>query len=203
MTQQTNLAELGSAAAGVAHDINNQLTLILNYLETRDIAGARAATARCSALTSSLLSWCRGETLHLQPIDLNDFLLDFADNLHLPDAVHLTLETTDTATRINADPLALTRILTNLISNACDAMHNEGAIVIRAAARTIEVADSGPGIPPAAARHIFDPFYTTKGAHGTGLGLAIVREIMSRHGGHVSIRHEPNHGAIFVLRFRV
>jgi signal transduction histidine kinase len=203
---QNNMAELGSAAAGIAHDINNQLTLILNYLETRDIPAARTAAGRCSALTSSLLSWCRGESIHIRSLDPAAFLLDFVDSLHVPDHVRLSFEAEPNRTRIKADPLALTRVLTNLVSNACDAMDHDGEIVIRSIGATIEVSDSGPGIPAAVARRIFDPFYTTKGAQGTGLGLAIVREIMRQHGGHVGLLSEPGEdtkrGATFVLRFR-
>jgi signal transduction histidine kinase len=199
---ENSLAQLGSAAAGIAHDINNQLTLILNYLEISNIEGARTAAGRCSALTGSLLSFCRGESMQPRPIDVRAFLLDFVDSSYLPDTVSLTLELLEPVPQINADPLALTRILSNLISNACDAMHNAGAIAIRAYDRTIEVADSGPGIAPIHAKQIFDPFFTTKGTKGTGLGLAIVRELMRAQGGNVFLRTEPNRGAIFSLRFR-
>jgi signal transduction histidine kinase len=202
MTEEKTLAELGSVAAGIAHDLNNQLILILNYLDVSDVAGARAAADRCSALTGSLLSWCRGETLLASPLNLNSFLLDFADSLHLPDGIILTLDCPETSPEIKADPLALNRILTNLVSNACHAMNNNGTIVIRALDATIEVTDAGPGIAPADAKHIFEPFFSTKGMGGTGLGLAIVRELMIRHGGSVIFRNESRKGATFVLRFR-
>jgi signal transduction histidine kinase len=198
-----HLAELGSAAAGIAHDINNQLTLILNYLEISNVEGARAAAGRCSALTAGLLSRCRGgEMICPQALDTRAFLVDFADSLNLPDTVSLTLDTTAAFPAIKADPLALTRVLTNLIANACDAMRNAGSIAIRVVDRTLEITDSGPGIPPALAKRIFEPFFTTKGAKGTGLGLAIVREIMREHGGSVTLRNEPQRGATFSLRFR-
>jgi signal transduction histidine kinase len=202
MEYENSLAQLGSAAAGIAHDINNQLTLILNHLEFKNVEGARAAAGRCSALTSSLLSWCRGETMRLQNMDTRAFLVDFADSLHLPDTISLTLESTASLSEIKADPLALTRVLTNLIANACDAMQNAGAISIRAFDRTIEITDSGPGIAPALMKRVFEPFFSTKGTNGTGLGLAIVREIMRQHGGNVVVRNEPGRGATFTLRFR-
>jgi signal transduction histidine kinase len=202
MTNEQSMEELGSAAAGIAHDLNNQLTLILNYLDISNVEGARAAASRCSALTGSLLSWCRGETVRTKPLAVNPFLLDFADSLDLPDGVALKLEFADTPLEIKADPLALTRILTNLIANACHAMNDAGSIAIRAFDRTIEVSDSGPGIAPADAKRIFEPFFSTKGSKGTGLGLAIVRELMMRHGGSVILRSEPEGGATFSLRFR-
>ncbi len=190
------------AAAGIAHDLNNQLTLILNYLEVSDVAGARAAAGRCTALTGSLLSWCRGEAIHPAAIAIKSFLIDFADSLHLPEGITLTLDIPDPLLEIKADPLALTRILNNLVMNACHAMNNAGAIVIRAFDNTIEVTDAGPGIAPADAKHIFEPFFSTKGTQGTGLGLAVVRELMLRHGGSVILRNKPEKGATFALRFR-
>jgi two-component system sensor histidine kinase HydH len=140
--------------------------------------------------------------MSLVPVSLHKFLLDFVDSLDLPDGVSLTLDAPESAGKILADPVALTRVLTNLVGNACDAMKSKGRIMISAFGRTIEVTDSGPGIAPEDARRIFEPFYSSKGAHGTGLGLAIVREIMRQHGGGVLVRSTPGCGATFCLRFR-
>jgi signal transduction histidine kinase len=98
--------------------------------------------------------------------------------------------------------MGLTPALTNLISNACDAMGDRGTITITASPRTIDVEDSGPGIPLDMTRKIFEPFFSTKGAGGTGLGLSIVRELMRQQGGSVSVCSEPGRGARFTLRFR-
>jgi signal transduction histidine kinase len=196
------LEMLGSATAGIAHDINNHLTLILNHLELSDLSAAREAAGRCCALTASLLSYCRGESLQLRPVRVADFLRSFAETLRLPRGVRWTLEMEDRLPDIQADPLALARVLTNLIGNACDAMGNEGSIVLLACAGCIEIRDSGPGIPAAQLRQIFQPFYSTKGARGTGLGLAIVREIMRQHGGSATVVSQPGQGATFTLRFR-
>jgi signal transduction histidine kinase len=94
-------------------------------------------------------------------------------------------------------------VLTNLVSNACDAMKNQGALRITASAGTIEVSDSGPGVAPADRKRIFEPFVSTKGSNGTGLGLAIVREIMQQHRGSVVVDSAPGEGAKFTLRFGV
>jgi len=193
---------LGSAAAGIAHDINNQLTLILNHLESPDLQGAREAAGRCCALTASLLSYCRGESVGMRPVSVAPFLQAFVETLRLPAGVKWTLEMEEPLPDIKGDPGAIDRVLTNLIQNACDAMENRGSLRIRATARTIEIRDSGPGIPAGRLREIFEPFYSTKGAGGTGLGLAIVREIMRQHGGAVTVRSEPGQGAAFTLRFR-
>lgn len=201
MMNENILAELGSAAAGIAHDLNNQLTLILNYLDAADTGRAREAANRCASLTGSLLSLCRGEIVHPRPVGLSSFLSEFARGVHLPGGVELHLEFLEPLPPIMADPLALSRVLVNLISNACDAMRNRGSITIRAYDRTIEVVDSGPGVAPELLGRIFEPLFTTKGAKGNGLGLAIVREIMRQHGGCAFVRNGSRHGAIFSLRF--
>ena len=90
----------------------------------------------------------------------------------------------------------LNQVWTNLIDNAADAVDGRGNITVRAFAKVgrvfVEVVDDGPGIPPEARQHVFEPFYTTKevGA-GTGRGLDVVRRIVVAHGGEVSVRSEP------------
>jgi signal transduction histidine kinase len=126
---------------------------------------------------------------------------EFAAQLTLPPGVRLTIDLKPSLPKIQADPTALHRVLTNLISNACDAMKNQGALRIAASAGTIEVSDSGPGVAPADRKRIFEPFVSTKGSNGTGLGLAIVREIMQQHRGSVSVDAAPGEGAKFTIRF--
>jgi two-component system NtrC family sensor kinase len=197
---------IGSAAAGIAHDINNQLTIIVNHLSlqnrTASIVAALAAADRCAALTASLLSSARGEIVQLSPLDSGSFLAAYLGKLNLPDDVRLVSDLPASLPPIAADPLALERALTNLISNACAAMNNAGTLRISASAQQIDIEDSGPGIPSEDTDRVFDPFFTTKGTHGTGLGLSIVREMMRRHGGSVTVQSEPGHGTRFTLRFR-
>ena len=188
---------IGSAAAGIAHDINNQLSLIVNHLE-----GAQQATERCSALTAGLLAFCKNEPIQVISISPAAFLRTFVTQLRLPGSIYLDLNVPTLLPAISADPLALTRALTNLISNACDAMDGQGTLRIAAAPHAIEVSDTGRGIPVELAKQIFDPFFTTKGANGTGLGLSIVRELMRQLGGSVTVVSEPGRGARFTLQFR-
>ena len=197
-----NLETLGSAAAGIAHDINNQLHLIVNHLAVTDIDGAHRAAQRCSALTENLLAFCRGNPVELIPLDPGDFLIDFVDQLELPQGIDVRLNLAPALPAILADPFSLSRALTNLISNACDAMNGDGVIRITASPRAIIVADSGPGIAEDVILRIFEPFFTTKGDDGTGLGLSIVRDLMYQQGGSVSVHSAPGEGAQFTLRFR-
>jgi len=193
---------LGSAAAGIAHDINNQLHLIVNHLAVTDIEGAHRAAERCSALTESLLAFCKGDPVELISIEPGEFLLDFVDQLDMPEGIDLRLNLAPALPAISADPIALTRALTNLVSNACHALNGSGSIRISASPQSIEVSDSGPGIPEEILHRIFEPFFTTKRGEGTGLGLSIVRDLMYQQGGSVSVHSQPGHGAHFTLRFR-
>ncbi|HEY1803897.1 MAG TPA: hypothetical protein VGG45_05405, partial [Terracidiphilus sp.] len=79
--ENSRLETIGSAAAGIAHDINNQLTLIVNHLSFADVESAQAAVSRCTALTTSLLSYCRGEAIELGPVDPVAFLRRFTEEL--------------------------------------------------------------------------------------------------------------------------
>jgi signal transduction histidine kinase len=202
LSQSSRLEEVGSAAAGIAHDINNQLFLIVNHLAAPDLEAARAAASRCSALTASLLAYCKGEAPEIGPLDLSSFLRDFLTVLSLPSGVKLIANVPESLPLISADPLALARAMTNLISNACAAMQDQGTLCVTASPYAVEVADSGPGIPPENQKRIFEAFFSTKGANGTGLGLSIVREIMRRHGGSVTVFSAPGSGARFTLCFR-
>jgi signal transduction histidine kinase len=203
----SRLETIGSAAAGIAHDINNQLTLIVNHLALPDVAGAQRAAARCSALTASLLAFCKGDPIAMSSINPAVFLRSFVTQLRLPAGIDLQLHLPALLPPIAADPLALTRAMNNLISNACDAMDGKGTLWIAASPRAIEVSDSGPGITPECGKRIFEPFFTTKGSQGTGLGLSIVRELMRQQGGSVTVHSEPAGfklgGARFTLRFRL
>lgn len=198
----SRLEIIGSAAAGIAHDINNQLTIIVNHLSSADVDSAKAAVARCSALTSSLLAYCRGEPLALSAVDPAPFLRRFAAQLRLPRRVKIALEIPTGLPPIEANTLAVKRALTNLVANACAAMEDEGTLRIAAARGAITVSDTGPGVPPEIRKEIFAPFFTTKGASGTGLGLSIVRELMRQQGGSVTVHSEPGQGAQFTLHFR-
>jgi signal transduction histidine kinase len=198
----SRLEIIGFTAAGIAHDINNQLTLIVNHLSRADTAGVKAAVDRCSALTASLLAYSRGDDVALGAVNPAVFLRRFAAELRLPQTIDFILNIPAGLPAIAANALALTRALTNLVSNACAAMEGSGTLRIDATPGAIEVSDSGPGIPADRAKQIFDPFFTTKGANGAGLGLSIVRELMRQQGGSVTMCSEPGQGARFRLHFR-
>lgn len=205
MTQDTRaerLQTIGSAAAGLAHDLNNQLTLIVNHLDSQDLAGARAATRQCSELVAALLDYGTGGTPHAEAVRPGPFLREFFAGLRLPPDIRLMPYIGPYLPRIWADPVGLHRALYNLIVNSCHAMNYRGIIRVKATPLEISVQDTGPGIAPDLARHIFEPFFTTRGEQGTGLGLAIVRETMRQCEGSVTLDPDCQIGARFTLRFR-
>jgi CheY-like chemotaxis protein len=219
-------------AGGVAHDVNQTLTLIAGHAEIGlralgedpvDIARARDALAAIGRAASAGAEGTRrllvaGQDAELAPpetIDLAELLRDVA-RFTAPRwrsgaagegrAIRVLIE-------VDGDPLlvgwaaALREALTNLIFNAVDALPVGGTIRLRgyrAAERVVvEVVDSGVGMAPEVSRHVFEPFFTTKGSAGTGLGLPQVARTVERHGGEVTVSSAPGHGTAFRLSLPV
>ncbi len=200
MSPETRLEMVGHFAAGIAHDINNELTLILNHLERPDIPLARRSTRRCALLASNLFSFCKGEPFHLERTDVFGYVTALAFELPVAPGVRIDVDFEDALPDILADRVALSRVLRNLVSNASDAMRGVGRILINASPGVIEVRDSGAGIPPEDLERVFEPFYTTR-ARGKGLGLTIVRDLMRLQKGSIGVRSDLGKGTVFTLRF--
>ena len=114
----------------------------------------------------------------------------------LRNGVNVVREYDRTLPKICAHGSELNQVWTNLIENAVDAMEGKGELRIRTSSQNtsivVEVADTGPGIPPAIRDRIFEPFFTTKGVgHGTGLGLDVVYRVVQKHGGDVTVESKP------------
>jgi two-component system cell cycle sensor histidine kinase/response regulator CckA len=202
---ESRLEQIGAAAAGIAHDINNQLNLIVNNLALPGEEGvhdARRAAERCSALTASLLAYCKTGRMDVQSLDPAKLVRRFVSQLRLPQGVKLELDVPVSLPLIRANSTGVMRALVNITDNACDAMNNNGTLRISASAQQIEVQDSGPGISAEVMKRMFEPFYSTKGEAGNGLGLAIARDLMREQGGYIAVNSDPGQGAHFILRFR-
>ena len=204
LVQAEKLAAIGRLAAGVAHEVRNPLgvirasaSMIQEDFEVES-DGWRAnqfiveEIDRLDAMITALLKFARPDRLDVQQVALAE-AVSRAVVLARPElegrAIDLQEELAAALPDIEADPTLLSQLVYGLMINAAEMLEREGRIRIRAAlagdALEIDVADSGPGVPPESSEAIFEPFFTTK-AHGTGLGLPIAARIAQAHGGSLS-----------------
>ena len=200
---QARLAELGSLAATVAHDIRNPLNII-----AMAVAGAPADTrrevaeqvGRISHLTKDLLDYAKPWKLAPARIDLAAQVRQAA--LRLP-AVTLG-PGLDAELPLDADPRRVEQALTNLLENARLAVTGAGQVHVDADTTAdsvrLHVCDNGPGVPEEIRARLFEPF-ASRSPGGTGLGLAIVARIMAAHGGAVALAERAPWRTCFTLTF--
>jgi PAS domain S-box-containing protein len=223
--QSEKLAALGTLSAGIAHELNNPLGIIISRIELmlleneelspvvrEDLGVIHRQAQRVARLLQSLLSYARPLTSEPVAVDVNravDEILALAETQLAKAGVRIVTTLDRSLPPTFGDSSALEQVVLNLITNARQAMDGEGEIriVTRMAAGEsgwieLVVADTGPGIPPEIVSKIFDPFFSTK-ATGTGLGLSITYRIVRDHGGTIDVRSTPGHGTEFILRFRV
>ncbi|HEY8288877.1 MAG TPA: CHASE2 domain-containing protein [Acetobacteraceae bacterium] len=214
---------IGKLAAGVAHNFNNLLTVVLGNLDLAKrrvaqddatgalLAGATTAAERGAGIARQLLTFARLQPLAPQRVDPRERLRDVEGLLRnaLPTGIRLTVETESNLDHIRIDPVELEFALINLVLNARDAMPEGGSIDVHARNQSmhdsrlgldgryvaIEITDTGTGIDPAALPTVFDPFFTTKEVgKGTGLGLSHVHGFAHQSGGAVDIESQIGRG---------
>lgn len=222
-TQRMNL--VATLGAGVAHDLNNLLTSVVGYLdiareELQDEAGkpeeylARAQTSlvMASGLSRRIMAAGRGEREGVQLLDLNEHLIHLTPVLKaiLPSTLDLQVLTLARGPiQVRASGAELDQVVVNLVMNARDATPEGGRIWVRArldetGAPTLEVEDTGCGMPEAVLARILEPFFTTKAqGQGTGLGLSSIQAVVSALGGTLSVQSEEGRGSRFTIRFPV
>lgn len=222
------LAALGELCAGVAHEINNPLAVILGNVElmklelgeaaapvSEELALVLAQIERIRAITRSLLQYSRPGDYETAPVWQ-----------HLTPIIEESLTLVRSALRqqqvnlvadlraqqpIEADRQQLLQVLINLLVNASHALGEQGQIRVESRdwlddagalqGAEVRVIDNGSGIEAAIIDKIFDPFFTTR-ATGTGLGLALSHRIISRWGGELLVDSTPGQGSCFTIRLR-
>jgi two-component system sensor kinase FixL len=210
LRERTALARLGEMAAVIAHEVKNPLTAVRGAIqvvggrlpaESKDAPIIREIIARLDALNDllkDLLLFARTPQPKLAPVKLDALLSMVADLLSSdPSFDKVIVEVTGETPLLMADAELLKIVFQNLFINAAQAMKGEGRIratvAIEDGVQHIEIADTGPGIPPDVWRRLFRPFYTTK-ARGTGLGLSTAKRLVELHHGRIAVACPPGGG---------
>lgn len=220
LQQSEKMAALGGLLAGVAHELNNPLSVVMGQTtllmegQAEEKTKNRAekifkAADRCSRIVKSFLALARRKPPERKELDVNGIIhnsLELLSYQFRNENVALKLELADPLPAIIGDGDQLTQVFTNLALNAAQAMHNwEGphSLTITSAQRDdkvieIRVIDTGPGIPKDIKTRVFEPFFTTKsGSGGTGVGLSLCLNIIEGHGGRLALEDTPGGGATF------
>lgn len=216
---------LGRLAGGVAHDINNVLTVVLGHLgfleqdvgdqdSRQDLAGIRCAAERAAGLVEQLLTFSTGAPRPGEHTDLNATIAAIGSLLSqlIGEDVQLSVLAEAEHATVPVAASRLEQIVLNLVVNAREAMPDGGVLTVRTRSVAVpedqagplpagdfielSVTDTGVGIPQEVQDQIFDPFFTTKG-EGTGLGLTTVYGVVGQAGGHISIETGLDLGTTF------
>jgi PAS domain S-box-containing protein len=211
------LADIGALAATVAHELRNPLAAIgmaaynirrkaADGTLDKHIASIERKIAESDQIINNLLFYSRIRPPKHEPVDISAFIqevVEAARHGKSPGPSFHTQIAISRDTRIDADPLQIREVLTNIVNNARDAVPPSGGrIDILCGERDkfveITIKDNGVGIDKTVIPSVFSPFFSTK-AKGTGLGLSICRQIIDFHGGAISIKSEPGEGTEVVV----
>ncbi len=222
VVENAKVSTVAQLAVGVAHEMNNPLFAIQNYLEV--IRGRVAdpeiedrltrierEISRISEIVCSLLSFSRVACAPQSAVDVQEVIesaVILLQHAFREKAVSVDLDLPSDPLGVLGDENRLTQVVLNLASNAVDAVLSGGRIGIdarRVAEGWVEmrVMDDGCGIPEDVGLRVFDPFFTTKlSRKNTGLGLSICRNILDEYGGTIGFESRPGSGTTFTVRLR-
>lgn len=220
------MSALGELLAGVAHELNNPLSVVVGHAlmmreeatdpeVVRRIDKISDAAERCARIVKSFLAMARQQPVRLAPFDLRETLKEAVDVLEQSSAGlggMLTLDLPGDLPPVQGDAQQIAQVLFNLVTNAHQAIRDSGtgeriAIVARhdRAGDVVEfrVSDDGPGVPEEIRSRIFDPLFTTKEiGKGTGIGLAFCHRVVTAHDGEIRLLPGDG-GATFAVRLPV
>ena len=222
LREAQQMGATASLLAGVAHELNNPLSVVAAQatLLEEEAAGTKlaeraekvsAAARRCGRIVASLLASANRRAPRREPVALREVIasaLDLLSPRMRTAEAELSVQLPRRAPRLLGDADQLTHLVANLLGNAVSVLAGRPLprrIEITVTAEdpwlVLRVADNGPGIAPAMRERVFDPFFTTRpGGVGTGIGLALCRTIAQDHGGQIAAEETPGGGATIVVR---
>jgi signal transduction histidine kinase len=214
LTQTEKLATMGQLAAGIAHEVNNPLGVVIMFAHLlldelgeddarrSDIQTIVENADRCKKIVSGLLHFARQNKVALERTDIRRLVDRCVRTMVLHQTITLHVEHPSEEQWAEVDCDQITQVLTNLISNAQAAMPDGGELKVATegdeSSVALIVSDTGVGIPSEHRARIFDPFFTTKQVgKGTGLGLAVTYGIVKMHRGQIEVtsNNDPSAGA--------
>ena len=219
LVSSERMAAIGRMASVVSHELRNPLSSIINSIFVARMNTAPEATERAldlaereaikaTAIAEDIVAYARPRAPEVTEVVFGSVLSEVLEVLPPPPSVDV--ETFGREVVVRADRLHLVEVVSNLVSNAYDAMPDGGQLRVGAEESSLNgdsppgtvvtVGDSGPGIPDDMVEQIFEPFVTTK-AKGTGLGLAIVQRIAAVHGGKAWVETSPGGGTSVSVLF--
>ena len=211
------LAEIGKFSTIIAHELKNPLGIIKGavdiiakpstapQLRTTMTGYIQDEVRRLNKIIEDFLAFARPAPPQKQLCDINDVVRKLAEHFTFPaeSQKNVALQVDlGSRTQAHIDEDQIYQVLLNLVNNALQAIGHDGVITIGTGCHegmvTLQVQDSGPGIPPDMREKVFEPFFTTK-TQGTGLGLAIVKKFIESHQGGIFIAEAPAGGTIFKI----
>ena len=222
LLQSEKMALLGKLAAGTAHSIRNPLTSVKMRLfslnrsceftdaQQEDFNVISGEIQQINKIVDNFLEFSRPpklKTRNMSPSLIVDSALSLLEQRLKSYRVSVKLVRNSPLSQTLIDPDQLKEVIVNIIINACEAIKQDGQIIISEEERfvhplekvvIIRIMDDGPGIPEALQPEIFNPFFTTRD-HGTGLGLSIAYNIIAGHGGWLDVSSKKGQGAAFVI----
>jgi len=213
LVQSEKLAGIGRLAAGVAHEINNPLAVILGYAKllhrhadeatARDLSVIEDETLRAKLIVDGLLELARPREADPEPLDLRALCDEAVGRLRETGLLTGVAVEVSGQAAVLGHPYKLRQVVLNLVRNAAEAAGAGGRVEVAVEpspqGASVRVRDDGPGLPDDARARLFEPFFTTK-AGGTGLGLAVSQGIVRAHGGDIEAGSPPGGGTTFTVR---
>jgi signal transduction histidine kinase len=198
------LATMGQLSAGIAHEVNNPLGVVLMYSNIlkdecdpdseiyKDLETIATQAGRCKTILSGLLNFARKNEVNKTKVRLDSFFDNLKRSVILPKTVNLLITHEDPAFEVPMDESQMIQVFVNFINNSVDAMKSNGEIRISTGIDKQAVIfiheDNGPGITEENQKKLFEPFFSTKQmGKGTGLGLAVVYGIIKMHRGKIIV----------------